>query len=117
MVTCGIEVTEFKFEVRSDLRGYFKVTMASKVIQVAVIGIGCPPLPHPMFLGDQLVTFHGIQCPLIYRAIALLFWKTTRPPRNLHRRRHNRICNIWTVTTRHRGTAPELHSAVWTSLR
>ena len=46
--------------------------MASKVTQVAVIGIGSPPLPHPLFLGDQLVTFHGIQCPLIYRAIALL---------------------------------------------
>ena len=31
------------------------------------------------------------------------FWKTlARPPRNLHRR-HNRICNIWTVTARPTG--------------
>ena len=57
MVTCGNEATKFKFEVRSDLRGYLKVAMASKV---ADIGIGSPPLPHPLFLGDQLVTFHGI---------------------------------------------------------
>ena len=57
--------------------------MASKVTQVAVIGIGSPPLPHPMFLGDQLVTFHGIQCPLIYRGIALLLCKGSVGVRNL----------------------------------
>ena len=49
----GIEATEFKFEVRSELRGHLEVTMASEVTKVDVIDIRSSYLPHLLSLGDH----------------------------------------------------------------